>query len=169
MENIISFWSAVVVLILAFAIVVPIPGIRRFLQPPPARSFQSRVADWLGKCFAPPLYTNMTERGDRLVEEVLELLQSKGYDPTRIPTLIEYVWNRPVGDPPQEVGGVMATLAAYCSVAGLDMEADGEAELARIMRPEIMAKIRTKQEAKNKLRFDSPLPGNPTAHPAMSE
>ncbi|TAN03223.1 MAG: hypothetical protein EPN36_13950 [Rhodanobacteraceae bacterium] len=121
------------------------------------------MAHWLDKCFAPPLYTNMTERGDRLVEEVLELLQSKGYDPTRIPTLIEYVWNRPVGDPPQEVGGVMATLAAYCSVAGLDMEADGWAELERITRPDVMAKIRAKQEAKNKLRFGSPLPGNPAA------
>jgi len=123
-------------------------------------ALQPRVAAWMAECFIPTLYANMTERGDRLVEEVFELLQSKGYDRSRIPTLVDYVWNRPVGEPAQEVGGVMVTLAAYCAVAGLDMQRDGAAELARITRPEVMAKIRAKQEAKNALQFDTPLPGD---------
>lgn len=55
----------------------------------------------------------------------------------------------------------MVTLAGYCWVAGLDMHAAGEAELARISQPEVMAKIRAKQEAKNALHFDTPLPGAP--------
>ena len=41
------------------------------------------------------------------------------------------------------------------------MHAAGEAELARICQPEVMAKIRAKQEAKNALHFDTPLPGQP--------
>ena len=124
-------------------------------------SYQQRVAEWMQQAFIPSLYSNMTERGDRVLEEVLELLQSHGYDPARVATLVQYVFGRPAGEPAQEVGGVMVTLAGYCFIAGLDMHAAGEAELARICQPEVMAKIRAKQEAKNALHFDTPLPGQP--------
>ncbi len=129
------------------------------------QSFQAGVAEWMGQCFLASLYSNMTERGDRLLEEVLELLQAHGYDKARIPTLVDYVFGRPVGEPAQEVGGVMVTLAGYCWVAGLDMHAAGDAELARINQPDVMAKIRAKQEAKNALHFDTPLPGNAATSP----
>ncbi|WP_197056576.1 MULTISPECIES: hypothetical protein [Luteibacter] len=125
-----------------------------------AEPFQARVSMWMDQCFLPSLYSNMTERGDRLLEEVLELLQSKGYDRVRVATLVDYVFSRPAGEPSQEVGGVMVTLAGYCWIAGLDMHADGERELDRINQPEVMAKIRAKQEAKNALHFDTPLPGS---------
>lgn len=130
---------------------------------PVGRSFQAGVAEWMGQCFLPSLYSNMTERGDRLLEEVLELLQAHDYDSARVATLVDYVFGRPVGEPAQEVGGVMVTLAGYCWVAGLDMHAAGDAELARINQPDAMAKIRAKQEAKNALHFDTPLPGDPAA------
>nr|WP_313269016.1 hypothetical protein [Stenotrophomonas geniculata] len=129
-------------------------------QQPAVDAFQSDVAEWMGQCFLPSLTSNMTERGDRLLEEVLELLQAHGYDSARVPTLVNYVFGRPVGEPAQEVGGVMVTLAAYCSVAGLSMQADGQAELDRINQPDVMARIRAKQEAKNELHFDTPLPGD---------
>ena len=54
----------------------------------------------------------------------------------RIATLVDYVWSRPIGEPEQEVGGVMVTLAAYCLAADLDMHAAGETELARILQQE---------------------------------
>lgn len=126
---------------------------------PVGKTFQAGVTEWMGQCFLPSLYSNMTERGDRLLEEVLELLQAHGYDSARAPTLVDYVFARPVGEPAQEVGGVMVTLAGYCWVAGLDMHAAGDAELARINEPDVMAKIRAKQEAKSALHFDTPLPG----------
>jgi hypothetical protein len=132
---------------------------------PETDSFQHRVSEWMGGCFLPSLYSNMTERGDRLLEEVLELLQSKNYDRRRIATLVDYVWSRPVGEPVQEVGGVMVTLAGFCWIAGLDMHVAGESELARINLPEVMDKIRRKQEAKNALHFDTPIPGDADAQP----
>lgn len=132
------------------------------------QSFQTGVAEWMGQCFLPSLYSNMTERGDRLLEEVLELLQAHGYDPSRVATLVAYVFGRPVGEPVQEAGGVMVTLAAYCAMAGLDMQAAGDAELARINLPEVMAKIRAKQEAKNALHFDTPLPGDTAAQAQLA-
>ncbi|MGF6494207.1 hypothetical protein ABIE56_002398 [Luteibacter sp. 621] len=128
-------------------------------------SFQARVSWWMDQCFLPSLYSDMTERGDRLLEEVLELLQAHGYDQARVPTLVDYVFKRPVGEPAQEVGGVMVTLAGFCWIARLDMHAAGEAELARINQPEVMANIRAKQEAKNALHFDTPLPGARTQAP----
>lgn len=125
-----------------------------------SQSYQSRVAAWMREAFLPSLYSTMTERGDRLLEEVLELLQAHGYDQARVATLVQYVYGRPVGEPAQEVGGVMVTLAAFCSIAGQDMYAAGETELSRICQPEVMARIRAKQEAKNALHFDTPLPGS---------
>ena len=131
---------------------------------PVGQTFQAGVSEWMGQCFLPSLYSNMTERGDRLLEEVLELLQAHGYGQGRIATLVDYVFGRPVGEPAQEVGGVMVTLAGYCWVADLDMHAAGDAELRRIKQPEVMDKIRRKQEAKNALHFDTPLPGEATAN-----
>ncbi|WP_205954377.1 hypothetical protein [Pseudoxanthomonas winnipegensis] len=138
--------------------------------PAPVASFQEGVSTWMQQCFIPSLYSNMTERGDRLLEEVLEMLQAHGYDRTRVATLVDYVYARPVGEPAQEVGGVMVTLAGFCWVAGLDMHAAGDAELRRITQPELMEKIRRKQEAKNALHFDTPLPGAAGAPaPGMGE
>ena len=66
-----------------------------------------------------------------------------------------YVFGRAVGEPAQEAGGVMVTLAALCLASGLDMHKAGEVELARISVPETMARVRAKQAAKPK---HSPLP-----------
>ncbi|MFK3846647.1 hypothetical protein [Stenotrophomonas sp. NPDC078853] len=136
---------------------------------PEVVDFQAGVAEWARKCFDASLYRNMTERGDRLLEEVLELLQSKGYDSVRVRTLVNYVYGRPVGEPAQEVGGVMVTLAAFCSVAGLNMKDAGAVELARIAQPEVMDKIRRKQALKNALHFDTPLPGSAARQPMWQE
>lgn len=110
------------------------------------RDFQGRVQPWMSACFTPEICADGVERGDRLVEEVFELLQSEGYDPARIPALRDYVWARPVGEPSQEVGGVMVTLAAFCLAHDLDMHAAGETELARIWTK--VEKIRAKQASK---------------------
>lgn len=104
-------------------------------------------------CFGPEISADRVERGDRLLEEVFEMLQSNGYDPGRIIPLRDYVWGRPIGEPAQEVGGVMITLAAYCLAHGVDMHEAGETELARIWTK--VETIRAKQAAKPR---HSPLP-----------
>lgn len=123
---------------------------RAALSPAPqaqdGQGFQARVQPWLMACFGPEISGDRVERGDRLLEEVFELLQSGGYDPARVVALRDYVWSREVGEPSQEVGGVMVTLAAYCLAHGLDMHAAAEAELARVWTK--VEKIRAKQAAK---------------------
>jgi NTP pyrophosphatase (non-canonical NTP hydrolase) len=124
-----------------------------------AATFQARVSAWAESCFGAKHY-DMTQRGDRLLEEVLELLQAKGYDRARIPQLVDYVYGRLAGEPVQEVGGVMITLSTFCTVANIDMQAAGEAELERISQPAILERIRAKQRDKDRRLADSPLPGH---------
>jgi hypothetical protein len=116
-------------------------------------TFQSRVKPWLHECFGAKIAADKIERNHRLVEEVLELVQSLGCTASEAHQLVDYVYGRPVGDPFQEVGGVMNTLAALCLAQGLDMHQAGEAELNRVWTK--VAEIRAKQAAKPK---HSPLP-----------
>lgn len=110
--------------------------------------FQGRVRPWMLACFGEEVSNDKLERGDRLLEEVLELLQSGQYPKERVAALVGYVWSRPEGEPAQEVGGVMVTLAAYCLAHGIDMHSAAETELARIWTK--VEKIRAKQAAKPK-------------------
>ena len=131
----------------------------RTQQPAPAATFQQRVQPWLLECFGAEIAADRVERNHRFLEEALELVQSLGCTASEAHQLVDYVFGRPVGDPPQEVGGVMVTLAALCLASGLDMHDAGEVELTRISAPELVAKIRAKQAAKPK---HSPLPQSPT-------
>lgn len=109
-------------------------------------NFQDRVKPWMTACFGDAISSDRLERGDRLLEEVFELLQAGGYPKERVAALAAYVWSRPEGEPAQEVGGVMVTLAAYCLAHGLDMHAAAATELARIWTK--VEVIRAKQAAK---------------------
>lgn len=109
-------------------------------------TFQQRVAPWMDACFGAEISGDRLERGDRFIEEAIELLQANGYPRERIGLLVDYVYDREPGDPVQEVGGVMVTLAAYCLALRMDMHLAGETELGRVWTK--IDKIRAKQAAK---------------------
>jgi hypothetical protein len=67
--------------------------------------------------------------------------------------LVDYVFDRPIGEAHQEVGGVMVTLALLCHAANLDMEDLGYTEINRCWSK--IDKIKTKWQGKPKF---SPLP-----------
>jgi hypothetical protein len=134
------------------------PGTFQGLQDPPTPwtspgTFQDRVWPWLISCFGQEITADKIERNHRFLEEAIELVQATGCTQSEAHQLVDYVFNRPVGDPPQEVGGVMVTLAALCLANDLDMHDAGEVELARIWTK--VEAIRAKQAAKPK---HSPLP-----------
>lgn len=124
----------------------------------PAATFQVRVQPWLLECFGEMIAGDREERNHRFLEESLELVQSLGCTASEAHQLVDYVYGRPWGEPAQEAGGVMVTLAALCLANGLDMHACGETELARIWTK--VEAIRAKQAAKPK---HSPLPEAPAA------
>lgn len=126
-------------------------------------AFQARVGNWMAACFTPEITADKLERADRFIEEALELVQATGYCAERAHELVDYVFNRPVGEPFQEVGGVMVTLAALCNPHGLSLNEAAETELARIWTK--IHKIRAKQASKP---FGSALPV-PTAIRALKE
>jgi Lar family restriction alleviation protein len=137
-------------------------------EPPVAQAepFQSRVQPWMLACFGHVISANKTERNHRFLEEALELVQACDGTASEAHQLVDYVFGRPVGEPSQEVGGVMVTLAALCLAQGLDMHAAAETELARIWTK--VEAIRAKQAAKPK---HSPLPAAPppAATPPVAE
>lgn len=118
--------------------------------------FQYRVKCWLLECFGIEVANDRVERNHRFLEEALELAQSLGCTKGDAMLLVDYVYARPVGEPNQEVGGVMLTLAALCDANNMDMMHAGEIELTRVSSPLVIQRIRQKQATKPKA---SPLPG----------
>jgi len=119
------------------------------------RKFQQDTAKWSLEAFGEMTANDRIERNHRFLEEALELVQSLDCTREEAHQLVDYVFGRPVGDPPQEVGGVMVTVAALCSANKMSLAECAEVELDRIKQPYIMKKIRAKQAAKPKY---SPLP-----------
>lgn len=123
-------------------------------EPSAPVSFQARVQPWLMQCFGEMIAGDREERNHRFLEEALELVQALGATAAEAHQLVDYVFGRAVGEPGQEVGGVMVTLAALCLANGLDMHQLAETELARIWTK--VDAIRAKQASKPQF---GPLPG----------
>lgn len=126
-------------------------------------TYQRMIDDWMEQCFqgATPVERRKKIRAARFLEEALELFQATECTEDDARALVAYVFGRPVGDPPQEVGGVMVTLAALCTPCGIDLNHAACTELERIHQPEVMARIRAKQASK--LDPNGPLPSGDSA------
>jgi NTP pyrophosphatase (non-canonical NTP hydrolase) len=127
-----------------------------------SEAFQSRVQPWMLACFGAEIAADKMERNHRFFEESTETVQANGMTRSEAHQLVDYVYDRPVGELHQEIGGVMVTLAALCLASGIDMHEAGEVELARVWTK--IEKIRAKQAAKPK---HSPLPES--THPAAAQ
>jgi len=108
--------------------------------------FQMSIYQWMRECFGLSVVCNIQERNFRFIEEAMELVQSLGCTKTDVQRVMDYVYDRPKGDPAQEVGGVMVTLAGLCSITSLDMSLCAEQEGNRIWNA--MDAIRAKQQTK---------------------
>jgi hypothetical protein len=118
-------------------------------------TFQRDVYNWLTTCFGPQIANDKIERNYRFLEEALELVQSLGCTKEDAYKLVDYVFERPLGEPQQEVGGVMITIAALCIVNNINMYDAGNIELNRVW--EKIDKIKAKHDSKQ--IKSSPLPG----------
>jgi hypothetical protein len=123
-------------------------------------TFQTRVEDWMLATFGVSISTNRMERNFRFFEEATELVQAGGMSQEDAHRLVDYVYGRPVGELPQEIGGTMVTIAALCSAYGINLGEAAEAELDRCWIN--IEKIRAKQAQKaiRDAGLHSPLPGD---------
>jgi hypothetical protein len=112
-------------------------------------SFQRHVGIWLRECLGEASRTNKKERNHRFLEEAVELVQATAMTREEAYFIVDDVFDRPPGDPSQEVGGVMVSLAALCSAQNIDMRRSGKTELRRVWRK--IPLIRAKQACKPKL------------------
>ena len=126
---------------------------------------QAEIGRWMLECFGEEIAADRIERGDRFIEEALELAQTvEGFTADRAHALVDYVFGRAVGEKEQEVGGVMVTLAALCNTAGIDIQAAMNTEVARIWTK--VDVIRAKQATKptgSALPIPAEAPSEPPA------
>lgn len=96
------------------------------------RTYQRRIDDWMMSCFGEKIGMDPQERGFRFMEEATELVQSTGMSKEDVLRIVDYVFDRDIGEPSQEIGGTMVCLAALATAHGIDLGAASETELARI-------------------------------------
>ncbi len=116
---------------------------------------QQDVDAWMLACFGRRISNDVTERNHRFLEEALELVQALQCTRSEAHQLVDYVFNRSVGQVKQECGGVALTFFALCNAIEVEVGEVGKKELARVWGN--IEKIRAKQAAKPD---HSPLPGN---------
>ena len=119
-------------------------------------AYQQAVEAWRHECFGTPIDQYDVERVHRFLEEAIELGQSLRCTHDEAISIVNYVYGRPVGDPKQELGGTMVTLAIVATANGLDLHREGLTELNRCWS--MIPRIRAKNASKPKF---SPLPGSP--------
>ncbi|WP_259667247.1 hypothetical protein [Rhizobium lentis] len=125
---------------------------------PPAeggRDYQARVAKAHHALFHDDP-TDVEERLARFFEEAVETCQALGMNFADAHKLVNYTYDRPVGEPAKEIGAAMLTLASLCVVAGYDLMECAEADLEKLQRPETIARIRAKRTTRH---GRGPLPG----------
>jgi hypothetical protein len=76
-------------------------------------------------------------------------VQALGVSKEDVLKWVDYVYGRPVGEPKQEVGGVMITLAVLCNEAEIKLDEACAVELHSVFDSARMEKIRAKQRIKN--------------------
>lgn len=122
---------------------------RAYIEAKNQGSLQLRTLFWMMGVWRAKFHSianNARERQFRFAEEALELLQSLGFSREDVNTIADYTYGRPPGEPEQEVGGAMITLAALCNANSIDMDHAATKEMQRISTPEMMEKIRRKHE-----------------------
>jgi hypothetical protein len=111
----------------------------------------SRICwDWGVRCFGYEHMENRQVRALRAAEEMIELNQCLFVDKEKLHLLIDTVYDRPFGNPVQELGGIMVTTLVLTRTLGCDLSDCTELEIHRCLSktPEHFAK---RNQEKNEL------------------
>lgn len=111
-------------------------------------AFQRRVNAWMIDCFGEPSTMNRTNRNHRFLEEAIELVQANGCSREEVERITKYVYDRDVGEVPQEIAGTMLTLIALANERGIHVDRVTAEELDRVRKPDMVRRIRAKDVMK---------------------
>lgn len=89
--------------------------------------------NWCVETFGARSTTMPSERALRVMEEAVELIQSEGVSKKTAHDVINRCYNRPVGDPNQEVGQIFFTLGVYCLLKNIDPVAEADKDFLRVL------------------------------------
>lgn len=103
---------------------------------------------WLDEVFPNAGGRDPEERIIRTAEEVLELAQTENVTREQMHALVDQVFDKPVGDRMQELGGSLVTLCSYMAVRGLDGVKAFNDEFTRCRDPETIERIKAKHAQK---------------------
>lgn len=94
---------------------------------------QKRIVAWGQTTFGIEHMTSVPQRGIRLLEEAIEAYQAAGCDADMAHKLIDFIFERPVGELGQEIGGIGVCLLALANAAGFSADAEEMREVARVL------------------------------------
>jgi hypothetical protein len=94
---------------------------------------QLAVKQWAVECFGEAEALDIPQRALRLLEEVIESAQAACLDPKLVHKLVDFVYDRPVGEIRQEVAGVSVTLLALAAAIGISADVAERHEVERIL------------------------------------
>lgn len=109
----------------------------------------TRVKKFLLDAFPKDPVVRPKTRALRFLEEALELVQALGITKEKVLEQVEYTFNRPVGEPVQEVGGTAFTFTALCEAIGVNPIEEGHKNVDQAYRriDEIREKAKHKPSA----------------------
>lgn len=118
--------------------------------------FQNKVQAWVFNCLGMQSAFSPFERNARFLEEACETVQANGLDRASAHRIVDYVFDRPVGELPQEIAGSIITLLALATSRNIDVATEAWQELRRIDTHEMILKIRDRQKNKPRhVRMDN--------------
>ena len=94
---------------------------------------QAMITDWARMAFGEAEATGIPQRGLRLLEEAIEAFQACGGDEAIAHKLVKYVFEHPLGQIGQELGGVAVTVLALAAAAGLSADEEECREIHRVL------------------------------------
>lgn len=108
---------------------------------------QNMMVRWGIDAFGLAQMENIEQRGLRMVEEAIEAAQAAGCEHKMLHKLIDYIYDRPVGNLKQELGGVQVCVAVLANAAGFSAD---QAELQEIER--VLSKPAEHWSARNRVK-----------------
>ena len=114
---------------------------------------QDLIHSWCVRAFGADHAASVPQRAVRMLEEAIEAFQAAGCAEELAHRLVAYVFSRPMGELPQEIGGLGITVLALASAAGCSADAEEIREAHRVLSKPI-EHFTERNRAKNEAGFD---------------